>query len=342
MIASLRLRGVARYAVVAALALASCRSTSPSKVGSPAPQPVTRLGQFKAVLINGGGRAAINFQSHLTHVRTLVEFLRAHDVSEHDIVIFSSDGDDPAADLTTRALDSEPDTWLLPPGVAHRLRPDTADRLRPPRLHPASGHARSAARLVRDRRPPARQRRHAALLRHRPRRAEQEGSRPTTPSCSGSESLPVSELRELLELLDPGVRVVMLMSQCFSGSFANALFDAGHRADRPTATSAATSPPPPTARPTAAIPENRGLDGVGHSHHFFDGARRPRPHVRGREPRAGDRRLAGRAAHDVGLLPPAADRRRWRRRATASRARSPTSSSAMPSTTAPSGSRRSD
>src|SRR4030095_14947397 len=141
--ASLRLRGVARYAVAAALALASCRSTSPSSAGSPAPQPVTRLGQFKAVLINGGGRPPVNFPSHPTHVRTLVEFLRAHDVSEHDIVIFSSDGTDPAADLTTRAVDTEPDTWLLPPGLAHRLRPvQLIDSVLPGyTLHPATRDA---------------------------------------------------------------------------------------------------------------------------------------------------------------------------------------------------------
>src|SRR5437764_848639 len=35
------------------------------------------------------------------------------------------------------------------------------------------------------------------------------------------ESLSVSELRELLRMLRPGVRVVMLMSQCYSGAFAH-------------------------------------------------------------------------------------------------------------------------
>src|SRR5262245_40051812 len=116
-------RRAAHSIVIAVVALAACRSTAPPRVEAPAPQPVTQLGHFKAVLINGGGKPQINFQSHLTHVRTLVELLRANGVADEDITIFSSDGADPTADLTTREADSEPDAWLLPPGLAHRLRP---------------------------------------------------------------------------------------------------------------------------------------------------------------------------------------------------------------------------
>ena len=38
------------------------------------------------------------------------------------------------------------------------------------------------------------------------------------------EELSVAELRDLFALLDPDVRVVMLMSQCYAGSFANEIF----------------------------------------------------------------------------------------------------------------------
>src|SRR5215470_19278086 len=118
-----RRRAAAWLAVAASVALAACRSTPPPPVEPPSPPPVTRLGHFKAVLINGGGKPAINFQSHLTHVRTLVDFLRANDVAPEDIAIFSSDGADPTPDLATRDDDTEPDAWLLPPAIAHRLRP---------------------------------------------------------------------------------------------------------------------------------------------------------------------------------------------------------------------------
>src|SRR5204863_50369 len=81
------------------------------------------------------------------------------------------------------------------------------------------------------------------------------------------ESLSVSELRELLRILRPGVRVVMLMSQCYSGAFAHLV------AVEPDA--------PPTGnlcgyfsstadRPAyGCYPENRGKENVGHSFHFI-------------------------------------------------------------------------
>ena len=100
MLVAPRWRGAAWLAVVASVALAACRPpTPPPSSESPPPPPVTRLGQFKAVLVNGGGKPAINFQSHLTHVQTMVDFLRANDVAPSDIAIFSSDGADPGPPL---------------------------------------------------------------------------------------------------------------------------------------------------------------------------------------------------------------------------------------------------
>src|SRR5260221_5071136 len=117
-------RPAASLVLIAILALSACRSTPrPSSAEPPAPPPVTRLGRFKAVLINGGGQPAVNFQSHLTHVRTLVDFLRANHVAADDITIFSIDRGDPTPDLATRADDREADAWLLPAAAARRLHP---------------------------------------------------------------------------------------------------------------------------------------------------------------------------------------------------------------------------
>ena len=83
-------------------ALTACRSPAPAS--PPPPPPITEgPGAFKAILINGGGKKQSNFQSHLTHVRTLVEFLQSNGADDADLTIFSSDGSDPAADLATRA-----------------------------------------------------------------------------------------------------------------------------------------------------------------------------------------------------------------------------------------------
>jgi thiol-disulfide isomerase/thioredoxin len=244
-----------------------CRLAPVAPAAHPAPPPITRSGDFKAVLINGGGKPAINFQSHLTHVRALVDLLRADGVPAQDIAIFSGDGDDPAADLATRADQADPNWWLLPPNVAHQLRPvryidSSIDGFT---LHPATkdalrawfasdGHAMRAG---------------DTLLFYVTDHGEQNKQDLTNNTIVlWHDSLNVSELRDLLATLAPGVRVVMLMSQCFSGSFANTMLPADgalNASGQVCGYFASTADRPAYG----CYPENRGLDGVGHSHHFF-------------------------------------------------------------------------
>ena len=69
------------------------------------PSPPTRPRRpqrLHALLLNGGGRREINFQSHLTHVRGVVRCSRTAACRRRNITIFSGDGADPAADLATR------------------------------------------------------------------------------------------------------------------------------------------------------------------------------------------------------------------------------------------------
>ncbi len=92
---------------------------------TPPPSPDTSEdGRLTAVLINGGGNKQSNFQSHLTHVRTLVGLLRDAGVPAEDIAVFASDGNDPAVDLATRSR-AEPgdECWLIPEPLADHLRP---------------------------------------------------------------------------------------------------------------------------------------------------------------------------------------------------------------------------
>ena len=291
-LALLRRRGAGRLAVIAALVLAACRSTAPPADETPPPPPITTLGQFKAVIINGGGKPAVNFQSHLTHVRTLVDFLRANDVAADDIAIFSSDGSDPAADLATRDDATEPDAWLLPAGVAHRLRPvrfvDSAvDGFT---LHPATSQALHAWFDTEGRTLGAGD----TLLLYVTDHGEQNRKDLTNNTIVlWHESLNVEQLRGLLAELNPGVRVVMLMSQCFSGSFANALFQPGSdlaASGKVCGYFASTADRPAYG----CYPENRGRDGVGHSHHFFEAL-----DAMGRMPEAEKRVLATDDSPDV-------------------------------------------
>lgn len=268
MLSALFRRRRSAWLAVAAVALAACRPAIPPPAQPAAAVPVTRLGEFRAVLINGGGKPPMNFQSHLTHVRTLVDFLRAHDVPADDITIFSGDGADPAADLSVRANEVTADAWLLPPALAHRLRPvKLIDSTVPGfTLQPATRDALRAwfesdgSKLGAG---------DTLLLYVTDHGEENKKNNADNTIVLWNESLSVTQLREMLALLNPDVRVVMLMSQCFSGSFANAMWPP----DQPLAASgnvcgyfASTADRPAYG----CYPENRGVDGVGHSHHFFE------------------------------------------------------------------------
>jgi len=56
------------------------------------------------ILVNGGGRREGNYQSHLIHLKQIIELLRASKINTAHITIFSADGADPAEDLATRDL----------------------------------------------------------------------------------------------------------------------------------------------------------------------------------------------------------------------------------------------
>jgi hypothetical protein len=69
--------------------------------------------RVEALLINGGGTPSSNYQSHLMHVRMLVDVLRAAGVPDKRITILSGDGEDPTADVALRELQPEGGFWLL-------------------------------------------------------------------------------------------------------------------------------------------------------------------------------------------------------------------------------------
>jgi thiol-disulfide isomerase/thioredoxin len=219
-----------------------------------------------AVLLNGGGRPEINYQSHLQHVKGMVQLLEADGVRPQDIVIFSGDGADPKADLATRESATEAAYWLIPQTTA--LRPpivyvnSVVDGIT---LHPARKDALRA--WFED--SGSSLRRGDTLLFY----VTDHGHKNAQDLNNNSivlwgEDLSVAELRELFAMLDPQVRVVMLMSQCYTGAFANEIFkSAGDTLPEGNVCGYFAS----TAdRPAyGCYPENRGKDGVGHSFTFM-------------------------------------------------------------------------
>jgi len=182
--------------------------------------------RLEVLLVNGGARREINYRSHLAHVQGMYDLLLQSGVDRSDISIFTSDGSDPGSDLAIRDL-SEDDSWLL--RGTHLQRP-LGERIRyinsvveGASLQPASKAAlRKWFRAAAKRLGPG-----DTLLvyvtDHGTRNAE-DTSNNAINLWGKDEELSVNELREWIALLDERVRIVTLMSQCFSGAFANLMY----------------------------------------------------------------------------------------------------------------------
>ena len=226
-------------------------------------------GQLHAVLVNGGGRPQINYHSHLDHLRRVLQLLEATGVEPARIAVFSGDGADPTSDLATREGDLPPDFWLLPKSVGSRLRPPIEyvdSKIEGFALRPATQDAlrgwfeAEGTELASG----------DTLLLYVTDHGEKNKADLRDNSITlWGEKLSVSELRDLLATLDPGVRVVMLMSQCYSGAFANAaLRDVGEPLPRGNVCGYFSAPADRKAHGCYA--EVSGRDATGHSHRIFE------------------------------------------------------------------------
>ena len=249
--------------------------SSLERVRPEAPRSTTAPSRPKtwALLINGGGRPAINYQSHLLHVRELAQLLIASGIPKKRIVVFASDGSDPEPDLAVRDLQADPDFWLiegLPIGrqLAPRLRYENSELeglgIRPATLDALiSWVEREGQQLEAG----------DTLLFY----VTDHGKKNREDLQNNSivlwdDELYVDEFKDLIAALPEQVRVVSLMSQCYSGAFANAMYDR----DEPDRTSGNVCGYYSSSRERPAYgcyPENRGKDNVGHSFRFFEALR---------------------------------------------------------------------
>ncbi|MCW5892543.1 MAG: redoxin family protein [bacterium] len=258
-----------------AVALVLLAGTSCRVRPAPAPPP-TDTARLYALLLNGGGLPAQNYQSHLLHVRELRAMLTRMGVPDARVAVLTSDGDDPGQDVAVRQTQPEEEFWLLEGSRLEAplrtpivyedstvegtvLAPATQAELR--RWFDTAGRTLTSDDTLL-----------LYVTDHGTRNAKDLGDNAITLWGVG-ESISVRELGALLATLDPGVRVVTVMSQCFSGSFANL----------PKARSGRELPDGKTCgyfsstadRPAyGCYPENRGKNNVGHSFHFLDGLAR--------------------------------------------------------------------
>jgi thiol-disulfide isomerase/thioredoxin len=257
--------------ILGSLATASCTAVAPPpplEVKAPAPPPGPDPGRYHVLMINGGGSPAINYQSHLVHLKELRALLLASGVRPGQLSILSGDGDDPAPDLATRETQPEPDFWRLASSrVGRRL--DTPVTPVSSSIEGVHLTLASKANLGRWFDEEGKKLKVGDILLFY---VTDHGTRPTADPLDNrimlwgkDEVINVRELSTMMSGLPAGVRTVMLMSQCYSGGFARVAW--GKEQDPPGNVCGYFSS---TAdRPAyGCFLENKGKDGVGHSFHF--------------------------------------------------------------------------
>jgi thiol-disulfide isomerase/thioredoxin len=235
-------------------------------LAEPPPTPVVH-----ALLINGGGSPDDNFSSHLAHLRQMLALLGRAGVPQERITVLNADGPDPAGDMVVRAADPEGSDLLAGTPLGERLLPglavtNSSSSLPGVRALPATRATierwfTGAHAHLHD---------GDTLLLYVTDHGSQNPKDPLDNKIvlwGRRESLTVRQLRAQLDRLPAGVRVVALMSQCFSGGFA-------HLVDRPRALPAGNVCgyfSSTADRPAyGCYAEVAGRERVGHSFEFME------------------------------------------------------------------------
>jgi thiol-disulfide isomerase/thioredoxin len=222
---------------------------------------------IRALLINGGSSAVKNYLSHFHHLQDMVGALRARGIPPERIDIFSSDGEDPGKDLAVR--DTEPAGFAIVEGTpaGRALRPPELTSsvwegvtLHPARLRELRKWFRGTGRTLRPG-----DTLFLFVTDHGSRNAEDPGN--GLISLWG-ETLSVLEYRALLGYLRPGVKVVNVMSQCFSGAFADAM--APLSSGTPGGDVCGFYSTTGDREAYGCYPEGRDKDRTGHAFRFID------------------------------------------------------------------------
>lgn len=222
------------------------------------------------LMINGGANPQSNFLSHLHHLQDMLKVLEARGVPRERVTLFSADGEDPAPDTAARApLPEVKNLWLAQgTWLAQLMLPQT--ELENTTWSGVKLHKASYAGLrqwFKDQRKVMKPGETLMIF------VTDHGTRGKDDLDNGNialweESMSVLELRALLGHIKPENPVVMVMSQCFSGTFANAMYRLGDPLPQGNACGYFA-----TRRDRYAYgcyPEGRGREKLGHAFQFID------------------------------------------------------------------------
>lgn len=226
--------------------------------------------EISAILINGGAKPKANFLSHFEHLEEMRAALISRGVAADRIAVFNSDGGAPGPDMAARAsIATPPEHWLVAgtqPARALRPQVELLDtQWQGVALRPASKAALRAYVLELS----ARLEPGDTLLVY----VTDHGRRGKEDLDNGTislwrETLSVREFREIMGPLNRDVRIVMMMSQCYSGTFASVMYPGGH--GLPSGETCGVFSTTRDRRAYGCYPEGRSQQRVGHAYTLID------------------------------------------------------------------------
>jgi len=225
-------------------------------------------GATHALLINGGHNPESNYLSHLNHLQDLVAVLLQRGLPLENIHIFSADGEEDTPDLAVRETQGSR-FWIIdgtPTGRALRPRTElTNTRWAEMTLYPARKAAlREWFETLRHELVPG-----DRLLVFVTDHGTENREDPDNGAISlWEEELTVRELEQLVALLPRGVQTVMVMSQCYSGTFASLIYEKGPA--QPSGDVCGFFSTTRELRAYGCYPEGRDRDRIGHAFNFID------------------------------------------------------------------------
>ena len=226
--------------------------------------------RLHVLAINGGGSPQKNYQSHLSHLKGLVELLHRAGVPANRITVLAGDGSDPTPDIVLREENVGVEGWRLRgTPVEESFEAQGAmgnSEVTGATLYPATRGSLSIWMMtVGQQLGPG-----DTLLLY----VTDHGSRGALPDenrivlWGDGQGLSVRELRSALETLDQSVHVIALMSQCYSGAFGS-LFDLGGERGEPTGRFCGFFSTTADRQSYGCYPETRDDPKVGHSFAFL-------------------------------------------------------------------------
>ncbi|HAA58565.1 MAG TPA: hypothetical protein DCE42_27630 [Myxococcales bacterium] len=237
------------------------------------------LGLQHALLLNGGGNPQSNYFSHHLHLQMFSELLKRRGLAVDEMSLFSTDGTSPKKDRLVAIR--RPKDWLFE-GLPEAQLMDASKLVNTtmPGMSMRPAKKRSLAQWFHDWKKTSKGQKSQTLMFF----VTDHGTRGKGPLGNKielwGEQVNVKEVRDMMKPLGKETRVVSVMSQCYSGGFANLLYEEGTKVHGNRCGFFSTLS---SREAYGCFPETARAERVGHAYRMIRAMRRARTFVEAHE-----------------------------------------------------------